>query len=347
MTVKATDPSGSSTSATFSWKVANVAITPTANSDTASVNQGQSVIIDVRGNDTSAGGLKLSVIGVTAPASGSAVISAGGTTVTYTAPSSTFVGATTFFYTVTNGEATATAKVTVNVQRGNQAPVCTAAAASPGLLWPPNHKPAYVGISGITDADGGTPVVKFTSVFQDEPTNTRGDGSRTQDAGIEDNGATVWVRAERMGSENNNGYGRVYIVGFTATDSSGASCSGTVAVGVPHDQGKHNVPIPSVGRWDSISGALLFALAPNANDDSVAAKKNTVATVAVQSNDVMYAPVLLSIASAPATGTTTINANGTVTYTPPANWTGSTSFTYRLTGDTGSDSAVVSVTIKK
>jgi hypothetical protein len=43
----------------------------------------------------------------------------------------------------------------------------------------------------------------------------------------------VRLRGERSG----RGDGRVYRIHFTATDPQGASCSGTVTVGVPHDKG--------------------------------------------------------------------------------------------------------------
>ncbi len=225
----------------------------------------------------------------------------------------------------------------------NVPPVCTAAAVSPGLLWPPNHKPRYITIGGVVDPDGGVPTVKFTSVLQDEPTNTQGDGDTTQDAGIENNGAAGWVRAERLGGED----GRVYILGFTARDAQGASCSGTVFVGVPHDRGNHNQPIPSPGRWNSITGALVLAPPPNAVNDSATTRKSNPVVIAVQSNDVVYGAVTLSIASAPGSGTATVTPGGTVAYTPVTNWTGTTSFTYRLTNGTGSDTAVVTITVKK
>src|SRR5205814_1044106 len=45
------------------------------------------------------------------------------------------------------------------------------------------------------------------------------------------------VRAERTGTSGVPGNGRVYAINFTATNEAGASCSGTVQVCVPHDQG--------------------------------------------------------------------------------------------------------------
>lgn len=347
VTVTASD-GALSDSETFTWAVTNVNRAPSPGDDFATVTQGQSVIVNVRTNDSDPDGQNLTVTNVTTPSSGTVEISGGGTTVTYTA-AATYIGPATFSYTISDGTATATATVTVTVLSANAPPVCTAAAATPGSLWPPNHKPEYLSLSGITDPEGRALTITFTSVMQDESTDTTGDGHTTQDAGIEEDGTRVWVRAERRGDETAAYYGRVYIVGFTATDDKGASCSGTVFVGVPHDQGNHNVPIPGPGRWNSITGALVVAPPPTANNDSVSTKKNAAVVVAVQSNDVVYGAVTLSIATAPASGTgiATVNPDGTITYTPPANWEGSTSFTYRLTNGAGSDTAVVSVTVKK
>ena len=267
VTVRATDVLGLSDAETFTWTINNVNTAPTARADSATVIQLAAVTIDVRTNDSDAEGDALTLVGVSAPTSGLAVINANGT-ITFTATSATFAGTSTFSYTISDGELVATAQVTVTIVPRNVAPVCTAAAVSPGLLWPPNHKPRYITIAGVTDPDGGVPTITFTSVLQDEPTNTQGDGNTTQDAGIENNGAAVWVRAERMGGED----GRVYIIAFTATDAQGASCSGTVFVGVPHDQGNHHQPIPGAGRWNSITGALMVAPPVSASTSKKAKK---------------------------------------------------------------------------
>ena len=132
----------------------------------------------------------------------------------------------------------------------NVPPICTAAATRVDM-WPANHKERYVTIAGVTDPDGGTPRIRFTSILQDEPTDSEGQGNTKQDAGIESNGARAWVRAERTGT----GDGRVYIIAFTATDEHDASCSGTVTAGVPHDQSKPAVL--SAGRWNAITGQLV------------------------------------------------------------------------------------------
>jgi uncharacterized repeat protein (TIGR01451 family) len=113
----------------------------------------------------------------------------------------------------------------------NHNPVCTSASGGPGL-WPPNHKmSAARSITGLTDPDGNPVSVTITGIFQDEPTNGLGDGD-TGPADASILGANSFsVRAERSGTQD----GRVYYVQFTGSDGQGGSCSGTAAVGVPHD----------------------------------------------------------------------------------------------------------------
>jgi hypothetical protein len=84
----------------------------------------------------------------------------------------------------------------------------------------------------------------------DEPTNTSGDGNTAIDgAGVGTD--TAEVRAERTGDKKVPGNGRVYHIGFTADDGNGGSCSGTVSVGVPHDQGKNTVLVDDGPLYDS------------------------------------------------------------------------------------------------
>jgi hypothetical protein len=134
----------------------------------------------------------------------------------------------------------------------NLSPICSAASTTTDM-WPPNHKHVYVTIAGVTDPDGQPVTIRFTSILQDEPTNSVGQGNTLQDGGIEQNGARAWVRAERSGTAKVPGDGRVYLIGFSATDPLGGSCAGTVRVGVPHDQ-RGRGAVLSPGRWNSVTG---------------------------------------------------------------------------------------------
>lgn len=118
----------------------------------------------------------------------------------------------------------------VRVSVLNHAPDCTAAAASPALLWPPNNKFVRVALGGVTDAEGDALTLVVTAIRQDEPIgkgNSAPDGKGVGAAAIE-------LRAEKLGSGN----GRVYHVSFTGSDGHGGVCTGVVRVAVPHDQAK-------------------------------------------------------------------------------------------------------------
>jgi hypothetical protein len=152
-------------------------------------------------------------------------------------PGSTFpLGITTVNCGATDGSGnSADGSFTVTVT--NTAPICS---GTPGvsLLWPPDHRMVPVAVNGVSDPDGDPLTLQVTDVRQDEPTTNKGDGDTPVDAaGV--GTAVALVRAERTGSGN----GRVYHIFYSATDSVGASCNGTVTVGVPHDQGKGSVPV--------------------------------------------------------------------------------------------------------
>lgn len=136
----------------------------------------------------------------------------------------------------------------LTVKIANEPPNCALAAPSVGTIWPPNHKFLPITINGVTDPEGGAVTIKVTAIRQDEPIDTTGDGQFTPDGkGV--GSATAEVRAERTGTPQVPGNGRVYHVSFTATDSGGASCNGAVAVAVPHDQA--SPPIDDGPKYDS------------------------------------------------------------------------------------------------
>ncbi|HYG62056.1 MAG TPA: SBBP repeat-containing protein [Thermoanaerobaculia bacterium] len=117
-----------------------------------------------------------------------------------------------------NGDAFA-AKLTLN-----NTPDCSAAAASPATLSPADGRFVNVSIRGVTDPDGDRVTITLTSIFQDEFLTSPG----TPDAGGVGT-PTARLRASRIPG----GDGRVYHLRYTATDTQGGTCSGTVKVCVP------------------------------------------------------------------------------------------------------------------
>ena len=131
----------------------------------------------------------------------------------------------------------------------NRAPVCQAT-PSTALLWPPNHQLEAISVNGVTDPDGDAVLLTITSIRQDEPTNTDGDGNHMPDAmGV--GTSMAMIRAERAGTPKVPGDGRVYHIAFRASDGKGGECTGVVKVGVPHDQGPRRFPVDGGPLYDS------------------------------------------------------------------------------------------------
>lgn len=84
-------------------------------------------------------------------------------------------------------------------------------------------------------------------------------------------------------------------------------------------------------------------------NDSVTVKKDAASTINVLAYDNANGQTLaVAIVTPPPVGVATLNADGTITYQPPAGATGTTSFTYTVTPPGGgTDIATVTVTVKK
>ncbi|MBW8866713.1 MAG: HYR domain-containing protein [Acidobacteria bacterium] len=172
------------------------------------------------------------------------------------------IGTTTVACSATNSVGL-TGSVTFKVTVKHSAPVCAAASADPGSLWPPNHKFVPIAVGTVTTADRGASAITVTGVFQDEPTNGLGDGDTAIDAIIV-NGAAQ-VRAERDGG----GDGRVYYINFRAT-TDGGSCTGTVTVGVQKDEGKRT----AIGQGPKFDSTIATTPEKTDKNDDKDAKKD-------------------------------------------------------------------------
>lgn len=131
----------------------------------------------------------------------------------------------------------------------NCLPDCSNAAPSVATLWPANHKMVPVSILGVTDPDGDPVTIIITGITSDEPTaSDKGSGGAKYAPDADGVGTdTAQLRAERSGKGN----GRVYEISFTASDSHGGECDGSVTVCVPHDQGKGNTAIDDGQNYDA------------------------------------------------------------------------------------------------
>ena len=136
-------------------------------------------------------------------------------------------------------------------------PQCNVAKAEPDVLWPPNHKLHRVNIAGVPNA-----TIEVTGITQDEPTNGLGDGDTGPDGVIGTD--SVDLRAERSGLED----GRVYVIGFTATNEYDQACIGSVSVGVPHDKRGES----AVDSGQSYDSTILTSSTKSASNRSASRK---------------------------------------------------------------------------
>ncbi|MEW6038785.1 MAG: PKD domain-containing protein [Pseudomonadota bacterium] len=124
-------------------------------------------------------------------------------------------------------------------------PVCDRAVVDPARLWPPDRKMRRILLkelgesaqSLVSEAGSSAPsdmTVKILSVMQDEPVRRTSSSDSSPDAVIVHKAAgdKLRLRAERAGKKK-NGNGRVYTIGFSATDAQQNICEGTVKVCVP------------------------------------------------------------------------------------------------------------------
>ncbi len=114
----------------------------------------------------------------------------------------------------------------------NPPPEIVGLTATPGALWPPNHKMIDI-LIGYDIVDNCGPVTCSLSVASNEPPNGPGDGNTSADWQVLDD-HHVQLRAERSGK----GSGRIYTITTTCSDSGGGSSNKSVAVTVPKSQGR-------------------------------------------------------------------------------------------------------------
>lgn len=123
--------------------------------------------------------------------------------------------------------------VNINV-RDSTPPSIKAVAATPNLLWPPNHKMIPVAVSApASDTCSAVTTCKIISVRSNEPVDGTGDGDTAPDWMITGN-LMANLRAERAGT----GIGRTYTLTVQCTDASSNSSTKDVTVSVPHDNSR-------------------------------------------------------------------------------------------------------------
>ena len=287
---------------------------PVANDDSFATSEDTPVTIalaDLLANDSDVDGDTLQVDSalVTDPTNGTVDFNGDGT-FTYT-PNENFFGTDTFIYGVSDGNGgTTEAIVEITVDAGNDIPV-----AGDDSFTTLEDSPLTIAASDLlsndSDSDGDT--LQVDSVLVTDPSN----GSVT----FNDDGTFTYT-------PNENFFGTDSFV-YSVSDGNGGTAEATVNITVD--------PVNDI---------------PIAVNDQFTTAEDTALTIAVSdllANDTDLDGDELqftSIVSDVSNGTVTVNGDGTLTYTPNANFIGTDSFVYSVTdGNGGNSSATVEITI--
>ncbi len=210
-------------------------------------------------------------------------------------PNGDFTGTDTFTYTVTSGGVTETTTVTMTVTPVNDAPISAAAANQTGT---DGQADSYNAGALFTDVDNASLTFSASGL----------------PAGLTINPATGLISGTIDSHASTGGTAGVYSVTVTATDASGALATTTFTWTVAN-------PAP-VAQNDAYTGTEDVAITGNVrtNDSDPDGDILTVNTTPV---------------SGPSNGMLTLNSNGTFTYTPASNFTGTDTFTYEVTDADG------------
>jgi VCBS repeat-containing protein len=301
-TYKANNGTNDSNIATATITIAAVNDAPVAVNDSFTATKDQVLNVNsspnLLTNDTDVDGntLTISTTPVQAPANGTLVLSANGN-FTYT-PNAAFVGTDTFKYSVSDGTATATGTVTITVSAaGNHAPVGVADSYNFDEDVGATIDAANGVLANDTDSDANTTLTALNATTPAHGTvvmNTNGSFTYTP-------------AANYVGPDSFT---------YQASDGSTNSAITTVSITV------HAVNDAPVGNPDSYRvtpNTTLTVTAANGvlKNDSDVDSQNLTATVLVSTTH----------------GTLNFAADGSFTYAPNSGFTGTDTFTYRVSDD--------------
>ena len=311
-TYRANDGMTNSNIATVTITINAINDAPVATNDAYTTNEDTPLTVvlanSVLVNDTDVEGSALAAVLDVGPSNGTLTLNANGT-FTYT-PAANYNGSDTFTYHANDGTGNSNiATVTITINVINDAPVAVNDAYTTNEDTPLTVALANRTLLNDTDVEGSA----LTAVLDGGPSN----GTLTLNA----NGTFTYTPAANYNGSDTFTY--------HANDGTGNSNIATVTI--------------TVNAINDVPVAVNDAYTTNEDTPLTVALANR---VLVNDTDVEGSALTAVLDAGPSNGTLTLNANGTFTYTPAANYNGSDTFTYHANDGTGnSNIATVTITI--
>ena len=279
------------------------------------------ITVNVMSNDTFENS-GATLTSVTQGAHGTVVISAGGN-ITYT-PASNYNGPDSFTYTVTSGGVTETATVTVDVTSVNDLPIVT---VPPGQSTNEDTPLVFSSANGnvisVSDADGDTLTVTLSAAN-----------------GLLTLGSTSGV------TFSGNGTAALTVTGSAAAVT--AALNGLTFASTPDYNGSAALSVTTTDSTVTVSNTIAINVNPVADiaADVISTNEDTAVTFNVLSNDSFEATTasVLGVTQG-GSGSVSFLADGTIVYTPDANFHGTDTFTYTVTSGGVAETTTVTVNI--
>ncbi|TGG96129.1 MAG: tandem-95 repeat protein, partial [Aphanocapsa feldmannii 277cV] len=287
-----------------------------AGDDDITTTEDTAVTITPAGNDSDAEGDTLSVTAVTEPSNGSAALDTTTNIVTYT-PAANYHGPDSFTYTVSDGNG-GTATGTVNLTVSSVEDFPDLSMYNPYNISTTEDTPVSINLPlNDTDADGDTLILAVNT----PPSN----GSAT----LADDGRTIIYTPKAHYNSNDNGTDTPDSFTYTVSDGK-TTFTGTV-----------NITVSSVND------------APVAVDDNITTKEDESVTINItdqvlnNDTDVEEDDLTVTNVTSGNNGTTELKAgDGTIIYTPAADYHGTDSFTYTISdGNGGTATGTINITV--
>ncbi|CAN7489240.1 tandem-95 repeat protein [Variovorax paradoxus] len=316
-TVTVSDGHGGTTTSTVNVTVNPVNDLPTVPDYTQTTHEDTPVSGQVIGTDVD--GDALTYVKGSDPAHGTVTVNADGT-YTYV-PGANFNGTDSFTVTVSDGHGgTTTSTVTVTINPVNDAPVFVDGGGTPvnttdGYVFGyDENRPAGAVLGTVHATDGDSATVTY-SILSGNDNGYFAIDPVTGEISLTPAGAAAFVNDYEAGAN-----AHALVVG--AND-------GTVTTNIPVTLNEQNIND-----------------APKAPDDTKTTNEDTPVSGQVIGTDVDGDTLSYVKGSDPAHGTVTVNADGTYTYVPGANFNGTDSFTVTVSdGHGGTTTSTVTVTV--